>query len=132
MKLFIFSVHTVFGGIFFLYGLSKFHPFMPIPPMNPQAANFIAALIGTGYLWYLIGGIETVAGLMIILRRKVPLALLILAPIITNIVFYLLILQRGIGFPPIAMSIFLICSEGYLFYLYRNSYKGLIFEPEKS
>ncbi|EPG73479.1 DoxX family protein [Leptospira fainei serovar Hurstbridge str. BUT 6] len=132
MKLFTFSVHVLFGGIFLLFGLSKFYPFMPIPPMNPQAANFIAALIGTGYLWYLIGAIETIAGLMVILRRKVPLALLILAPIITNIVFYLLILQRGIGFLPIAMSIFLVFSEGYLIYLYRNSYKSIIFEPEKS
>jgi putative oxidoreductase len=49
-------------------------------------SDFINALYATGYLWQLIGAVLTITGLMIIIKKFVPLALIISAPI-TVIIF---------------------------------------------
>lgn len=116
MKIFIFAVRLLFGGIFILYGLSKFHAFMPTPPMQPKAARFIGVLVETGYLWQMIGLVEVVSGICIISGYFLSQALILLAPVLVNIILYLLILQNGIGFPPVVMSIFLLCSYFLLAY----------------
>lgn len=101
-----------------LFGFSKFYPFMPTPPMQPQAAKFIASLVDTGYLWSMLGFFEVLGGSLILTRKFLGWGLIILSPIVVNIIFYLLILQAGIGTAPIAMSILL--GSGMIFLGYRN------------
>lgn len=123
MKYFEILIRILFGGIFVLYGLSKFHAFMPTPPMELKAAQFIGALISTGYLWQLIGFVEVICGVLIVLGQFLPIALVLISPIVINILFYLLILQKGL--PPIIMSGFLIFSILFLAYQNRVVYYSL-------
>lgn len=99
------------GIIFILFGSSKFYAFMPTPPMTPAAANFIAAIITTGYLWKLIGVLEICGGLLVINSKTTILGLMILAPIIVNIILYLGFLQYTIGPAPFIMILFLLSSS---------------------
>ncbi|PJZ65374.1 DoxX family protein [Leptospira wolffii] len=126
MKLLDISLRSALALVFVLFGASKFYSFMPTPPMMPQAANFMGAIVASGYLWQLVGTLEILGGLLLLSDRSVNLGLLLLGPIIANIVPYLLVLQSGVGVPPIAMSIFLLAAFGTLVIRRRRSWLRLI------
>ncbi|TGM01100.1 DoxX family membrane protein [Leptospira barantonii] len=119
-------IRLAFACVFVLFGLSKFYAFMPVPPMMPKAANFIGALVSSGYLWQLVGIIEITGGSILLFNRTSNLGLILLGPIIVNIVTYLLFLQIEIGFPPIAMTVFLLCGFTFLVYRRREEWSKLL------
>lgn len=90
-------LRVLVGALFVLYGASKFHPFMPMPPVPTEALSFIGALLATGYLWPLVGLVEVVGGVLLMTERFAFAGLCVLAPVIVNIVPYLLLL---VGRPP--------------------------------
>lgn len=126
MKLLDRIVRAALAAVFILFGLSKFHAFMPVPPMMPKAANFIGALVSSGYLWQLVGMIEVTGGLVLLYDRTANIGLVLLGPVILNIVTYLLFLQIGIGLPPIAMTVFLLSGFGFLVYRRREEWTKLL------
>ena len=114
------------GSIFLVYGLDGFFPFMPKSLVSEQATNFITAMIDSGYLWTLLKVGETVGGAMLILNLYVPLALVLLAPIVVNIVgfhFFLNPENRAIGIYPIGVVLVLL--ELSLAWLYRDFFQSL-------
>ncbi|WP_408611481.1 DoxX family membrane protein [Leptospira abararensis] len=111
--------------VFILFGISKFYAFMPSPPMTPKAANFIAAIISTGYLWQLVGGLEILGGFLILFRKMTVIGLLILSPIIVNIILYLGFLQSTVGLAPFAMISFLLVSCSLLAWKRKEQWKNL-------
>ncbi|EOQ97572.1 hypothetical protein LEP1GSC195_0008 [Leptospira wolbachii serovar Codice str. CDC] len=113
------------GAVFVLFGSSKFHAFMPTPPMTPKAANFIAAIISTGYLWQTVGILEVLGGVLIFFRKTTLTGLLILAPIIVNIILYLGFLQSSIGPAPFLMIFFLLLSCSILAWKRKGQWKNL-------
>lgn len=74
------------GLLFFVFGLNKFLGFMPEPEMSEKGGAFIAALMDSGYVMTLVALTETVCGALLLSGFFVPLALVLLAPIIVNIV----------------------------------------------
>ncbi|MBM9576605.1 DoxX family membrane protein [Leptospira sp. 201903070] len=131
MKILDFFFRFAIGGIFLSFGINKFFVFIPSPPMLPQAARFIGSLMETGYLWQILGVTEIIGGILILSGRWTALGLLILAPIVANIVSYLLFLQSGIGFPPFAMSFFLIVSGSFLAFARKEFYSSLFLGLER-
>ena len=71
-----------------MFGLNGFLNFIPQPPMSGPPANFVGALAATGYLLPLLKDTEVAAGALLLSNRFVPLALLILAPVVVNIVAF--------------------------------------------
>lgn len=118
------SIRVLMGGVFVLFGASKFYPFMPTPPVPAQASAFIGALVATGYLWPLLGAVEIAGGLSLLSGRFLPAGVLLLAPIIANIVPYLLLLAKT-G-PGVVMSAFLISAELFLLWRYRQRWLELV------
>lgn len=108
------------GGLFVFSGSNKLFPFMQVPPMPPAAAAFIGALVATGYMIPLIGGVEVLFGLLVLAGRFVPLALVVLAPLIINIALFHLVLE-----PMLPVVVILLASELYLAWLYRDAFRGL-------
>ncbi|MDV6236101.1 DoxX family membrane protein [Leptospira ellisii] len=113
------------GSVFLLFGINKFVVFIPSPPMLPAAAKFIGALLETGYLWKILGVMEIAGACLVLSGRWTALGLVVLAPIVVNIVSYLLILQSGIGVPPFIMSAFLLSSGIYLAFRNKERYTRL-------
>ncbi|PJZ84034.1 DoxX family membrane protein [Leptospira harrisiae] len=103
-------LRVLLGTVFILFGFNKFYVYMPTPPMTPNAANFIAAIISTGYLWELVGVLEISGGILVICRKTTVIGLIILTPIIINIILYLGFLQYSIGPAPFLMIFFLLLS----------------------
>lgn len=114
------------GSIFLVYGLDGFFPFMPKSLVSEQATNFISAMIDSGYLWTLLKVGETVGGAMLILNLYVPLALVLLAPIVVNVVgfhFFLNPEDRAVGIYPVGVTLVLL--ELSLAWLYREYFQSL-------
>jgi putative oxidoreductase len=72
------------GVIFLVFGLNGFLHFIPLPPPDGVAGQFMGALFVSHYLT-VIFGFQVLASLLLLTNRYVPLALAILAPVIVNI-----------------------------------------------
>ena len=90
----IMVLRILLGLVLVIFGTNKFYPFMPAPAeMSEGAANFMGALNDTGYMFPLIGAIEVITGLLLLLKKWVPFALIVLAPVAVNIVLFHLFLE---------------------------------------
>lgn len=71
------------GLVFFGSGVAFF--MTTPPPMEGPIGDFFKGMMATQYFFYLLKGTEIACGLMLLSGFFVPLALVILAPIILNI-----------------------------------------------
>ncbi|MBY0472605.1 DoxX family membrane protein [bacterium] len=100
----------LFGLIFFVFGLNGFLQFMPTPPPPEAAASFFGAMMQTGYFFPLLKATEIICGILLLSGSFVPLALVVLAPIILQIFFFHLFLAPS----GLAMAVILGAIEIYL------------------
>lgn len=108
------AARLALGLLFSVFGLNGFLHFLPQPPSSPDAAVFGAALAATGYMFPLIKGTELVAGLLLLTRRAVPFALVLLAPVVVNIVAFHLFLDPAglpLGLVALALGLYLAWTE---------------------
>jgi putative oxidoreductase len=76
---------VLLGLIFVFFGSNHLHAFLPSgPPQTGPGGEFTHALTVTHYL-FIVGLCEVIPGLLLLINRFVPLALLILGPVIVNI-----------------------------------------------
>lgn len=110
------------GLTFLVFALNYFIPFLPPQPMPPPGAMaFAGALVASGLLTF-VKTIELVVALALLTNRFVPLALVVLAPIIVGIVFFHTVLAPS-GMP-VAASV--LALELVLAWRYRSSYALLL------
>lgn len=115
------------GAIFFIYGLDGFFQFLPTKTVSEPAGAFIGALIDSGYLWTLLKAIETLGGFLLLTNLYVPLALIILAPVVVNIFLFHLVLNPAgwaVGIYPIGVTI--VVAEVALAWFYRAYFQSLL------
>lgn len=116
------AARILLGLVFFVFGLNGFLQFIPQPPLPESAGAFMGAMAATGYMFPLIKGTEVVAGLLLLGGRFVPLALVLLAPIIVNIAFFHVVLAPV----NMVMVVVLLALEGYLAWAYRDAFAGVL------
>jgi len=110
------------GAIFTLFGLNGFLHFLPMPPSQGNAAQFLGGLAAASYFYPLLALTEFAAGVLLLTGRFVPLALLGLAPVIVNIVgFHLSAAPQGL---PLAFVV--LALELYLAWAYRDSFAPVL------
>jgi putative oxidoreductase len=73
--------------IFLVFGLNEFLHFIPIPPPTGVAGQYFDGIFVSHY-GVAIFGIQVIGGLLLLINRFVPLALLLLGPVIVNIFFF--------------------------------------------
>lgn len=116
------AIRLLFGAFWLVFGLNNFLHFFPIPSPSPQGGAFIGALAEAGYVFPLVFATQVLAGLLLVLNRWVPLALLLLAPVISNIVLYDLFLNpSGLAIGLIVMAIYSI-----MLYFHRHTFAPLL------
>ena len=114
-------LRSILGLIFLVFGLNHFFAFLPMPPMQGPAAAFIGALAASGYMLALVSGTQAAAGAMLLAGVLVPLALVILAPIIVNIMaFHVFLEPSGMG-PGVVVTVL----ELILAWQYRAAFAPL-------
>ncbi|HXN23808.1 MAG TPA: hypothetical protein VOA41_13805 [Candidatus Dormibacteraeota bacterium] len=87
MKIASLIARLLLGLIFLVFGLNGFLHFIPMPPPTGLAGQFIGALFASHY-WVVIFGVQVIGGLLLLVNRFVPLALVLLGPVIVNIFFF--------------------------------------------
>jgi len=117
------SILGRFFGLFWLiFGANGLFHFFPIPAPAPESAYFMEALAKAGYVMPLVYGLEVTAGFMLLLGAFVPLALVLLTPVVLNILLYDLVLNpSGLG---IGIGIAVI--HALLLWKHRASYRPML------
>jgi putative oxidoreductase len=122
MKIASMIARVLLGLIFVFFGSNAFLHFLPMPPL-PQGVTgeYLHAFFASGYV-YVIGGLQVLAGLLLLVGRFVPLGLTILGAIIFNIwAFHLLMAPEGLP-PAIVVTIL----ELFLVWRYRGAFVGIV------
>lgn len=97
MKIASLVARLLLGLIFLVFGLNGFRHFLPMPLPTGLALQFLTVIIASHY-WVVIFAVQVLGGLLLLINRFVPLALLILGPVIVNIVVFHL-LMAPVGLP---------------------------------
>lgn len=110
------------GLMFFVFGLNKFLGFLPQPPLPDSAGQMMGALAQSGYFFPVLAASEVVAGALLLSGWFVPLALLILAPIVLHIIlFHVFLAPAGTAMGVIALALGI-----YLAWAYRENFKPVL------
>jgi putative oxidoreductase len=87
MKIASLIARILLGLIFLVFGLNGFLQFIHMPPPTGIAGQFFGALFES-HFYVVIFGVQTIGGLLLLLNRFVPLALVLLGPVMVNIFFF--------------------------------------------
>jgi hypothetical protein len=107
-----------------IFGLNGFFNFIPPPPpgtLSPEAGAFAGALAGTGFMMPLIGATQLISGVLLVVNRFVPLALVLLAPFFVNSILFHAVLEHS----GLLMALIFFALELALAWYYRRSYAPL-------
>ena len=117
------AAQAILGLIFFVFGLNGFFEFLPMPELSEDAAGFFGGLAAASYFLPVLKIVETVCGLLLLIRRFSALALVLLAPVVVQIFLFHAFLDMA-GLP---MAAVLVLLEAYLgFFVYRDRFKGVL------
>jgi putative oxidoreductase len=94
MKIAALIARILLGLVFFVFGLNGFLNFIPQPPLpTGLAGQFVTVLVQSHYVLF-VSGIQVVGGALLLVNRYVPLALVLLGPVIVNILLFHVLLNR--------------------------------------
>jgi putative oxidoreductase len=117
MKIASLIARLLLGLIFVVFGLNGFLHFIPMPPPKGLAAQFGGAIFASHY-WVVIFGLQVIGGLLLLVNRFVPLALVVLGPVIVNIFFFhAFMAPEGLPLAIVVVVLWLILAVRYKQYL---------------
>ncbi len=121
MKKTVTVARVILGLPFLIFGLNHFFQFIPHPPMDGVALDFMVGLTKVGYFWPLLRVLEIMIGISLISGRFVPLALAVLTPISLHIfLFHAFIMAANL---PLAIIIMVL--HIFLIVKYWDYYKQI-------
>ena len=120
MKIAVVIARIVLGLPFLIFGLNNFFHFIPMQPMPGDAGAFATIMATHGWLIF-HGLLYVIAGVLLIVGRYVPVALVILGPILVNILLFHFTLAPT-GFAP---GIICAVLELFLIYAYWPAFRGI-------
>ncbi len=121
MKWAVIVVRSLMGLLFLFASTTFFLKLIPPPPPTGGMKTFQDGLAAAIYLLPTAKVIELLCGLAFLSGRFVPLATVLIAPILVNILGIHLFLARE-GLP---LAVLLVLANGFLAYQYRESYRPL-------
>ena len=120
MKNLTIIVRSLLGLTFVVFGLNAFLQFIPLPPPQGLAGDFMKALLVSHY-YYVVAILQIAGGAICLLGRFVPLGLTLLCPVIVNILLFHIFLEPS-GLPlAVVVSVLAL----FLLWAYRQSFGGL-------
>ncbi|WP_158752093.1 hypothetical protein [Acidobacterium sp. S8] len=95
MKIAALIARIILGLIFVVFGLNGFLHFIPEPLPPGLAGQFLGAMIQSHYV-LAVAAVQVAGGALLLANRYVPLALVLLGPVIVNIdLFHILMMPAG-------------------------------------
>jgi putative oxidoreductase len=121
MKIAALVSRILLGLIFIVFGLNGFLYFLPMGPMpSGLAGQFIGALVQS-HVQLVVAGFQVVGGALLLVNRYVPLALVILGPVIVNIfLFHAFMAPSGLPLAIVVIILWVI-----VFVRHRQYFSGI-------
>lgn len=108
MKIVVLIARILLGLIFFVFGLNGFLNFIPATLPPGMAGQFFVALVASHYS-YLVFAVQLIAGVLLLVNRFVPLAVVLLGAELANILaFHITMLPEGAASAVVATILWLI------------------------
>lgn len=123
-------IRFVLGLILIVFGANKLlmifmeSGFLPQPSLPEQAGEFMNSLGATGYILPIVGALEVYVGVLLILKKWVPFALILLAPISVNILLFHFFLDLSGG---MIGALVVATLNGILIYKHWSQFKPLFY-----
>lgn len=121
MKWTVIIVRSLMGLLFLFASITFFFKLITPPPLTGAMKTFNDGLVASVYLLPTAKVIELLCGLAFLSGRFVPLATVLIAPLIVNILGVHLFL----GHEGLPVAIFLVLGNSLLAWHHRESYKPL-------
>jgi putative oxidoreductase len=120
MKVAVLISRILLGLIFVVFGLNGFLNFLHAPLPPGTAGQYMMSLAATHYI-HVIFLVQLIGGILLLAGQFIPLALVMLGPVIFNILlFHIFLLPAGL--PP-GLLAFLLWS--IVFYSVRHAFAGI-------
>ena len=120
-KKLVLVARLLLGLILVVFGLNGFFNFMPMGAMPAAAEAFFGALATVGYLIPIVKIFEIVIGLMLLTKRYIPLATIMLVPLSLNFVLFHAFLAPVGGMIAYLVALLNI----YFIFVNKKSYKAI-------
>jgi uncharacterized membrane protein YphA (DoxX/SURF4 family) len=121
MKIATLVARLLLGLIFAVFGLNGFLNFLSSGPMlTGLAGQFVGALVLSHYFW-VVAALQIAGGALLLANRFVPLALVLLGPVIVNIICYHVFLNPSGAVPAAVVTILWLI----VFYGKRQYFSGI-------
>lgn len=130
MKIFHLILRIGLGLMLLLFGFNKFFWFLQDFDFTgyPEAQHLFEALRysgetanGKGYIMSLVGLVEVIVGALLVFKKWVPFALVMLVPISINLVLF----HAFVNLPNIGPALVVALVNGYLIYKHWDAYKPM-------
>jgi putative oxidoreductase len=109
--------------VFIVFGLNGFLHFIPQPPPKSEMARqYFTVMFTSGYLTFVFG-LQLITGALLLWRRTVPLALVIAAPLIVNILLFHALMDPGGIVPGLVVTALWFV----IFWQFRAAFHGILF-----
>jgi uncharacterized membrane protein YphA (DoxX/SURF4 family) len=122
MRIAMIVVRTLLGLLFLFASITYLFGLVPKPELTGTVKAFNDGLEAVGYFMPLLKVTELLCGLAFVTGRYVPLATVIVAPIVVHIFCFHLFVDRT-GLP---VAILVVLATAFLALHYRKSYEGLL------
>ncbi|MEP6903594.1 MAG: DoxX family protein [Actinomycetota bacterium] len=122
MKIAVIIVRVLMGLLFLFGSIVYFLKLYPQPELSGNTKIFMDGVNAAGYLMPLIKITELLCGIAFVAGRFVPLATVVIAPIIVNIFLF----HAFVDLTGLPVGIFLVLANSFLAYANWDKFKPLL------
>jgi len=120
VKIAVLIARLLLGLEFLIFGLNGFLHFIPMPPPSGLAGQYMVVMSET-HLLVLVFALQVAGGLLLLSGQFVPLALVLLGPILVNVLeFHLLVAPAGLPLAVFTLVLWLVVFSGV-----RRAFSGI-------
>lgn len=121
MKIVTIIARILLGLIFVVFGLNGFLNFLDTGPMpTGLAGQFLGALVVSHYYW-VVAAAQIIGGVLLLVNLFVPLALVLLGPVIVNIICFHVFMNPSGVVPAVVVTVLWLI----VFYANRQHFAGI-------
>jgi putative oxidoreductase len=121
-------IRYLFGAAMTFFGISNLFQLLPPHQFPEEAGRLMQAFTDSGYILQAVGLTQLLLGIALLLNRFIPLALLLFAPVVVNVLLFHLFLDVKsilMAMPVIGITTFLFVYNKSHFssFLKANNYE---------
>jgi len=109
------------GLLFSVFGLNGFLHFIPLPPPPGLGGQFMGAVF-VSHFYVVVFLLQLIPGILLLVNRYVPLALVLVGPVIVNIFFFhVFMAPSGLPLALVVVVLWILVALGV-----RSAFAGIL------